>query len=224
MLVHLCVAWQPLSTPLAPAGPRHSRVVAREVTFTADLDVTSEPFTVGSKTVGDFFAQPEGLQVLMSQAESSRRLDTAGDGAVKQRWEVATPIQFPGMVARSETSMDVVVDTAASRLTVTSGESKTVCEGGPSWARALLSRIGEIAETSSWNEITVIDASNGEKCVKSVVNLTVKLTIPGLLLPPFIPVGPFEKSGSESIQKLLDKDMAPTMAKFRDAYCSWSAS
>ena len=121
--------------------------------------------------------------------------------------------------------MDIKIDPAAPRLTVSSGSSKTVCEGGPQWAQALLARIADFATTSSSNVVEVRDApagSPGSKVVVSTVNLTVKLSIPTLLLPPFVPAGPFEKSGSESIQKLLEKDMAPTLAKFRATYTSWA--
>lgn len=104
-----------------------------------------------------------------------------------QRWEVATPIQFPGMVVRSETSMDIAIDAAAPRLSISSGESKTVCEGGPPWAQGLLSKIGEIATTSSSNVIELRDAPGGQVVAASRVNLTVRLNIPAVLLPPFIP-------------------------------------
>ena len=46
--------------------------------------------------------------------------------------------------------------------------------------------------------------------------------IPTLLLPPFIPAGPFEKAGSESLQKLLDQDMAKVLGRFRDAYVEFA--
>ena len=171
----------------------------------------------------------QALSILMSQAESSRRLD-AGDVPAQQRWLVVTPIQFPGMVARSETSMDIAIDEAAPRLLIRSADSNTVCEGGPSWAQALLAQINNIASTSSSNIVELRDvlpgsssagaAAENKLCV-SVVKLAVTLTIPGLLLPPFIPAGPFEKAGSDSIQALLDRDMAPILAKFREAYLQY---
>ena len=37
-----------------------------------------------------------------------------------------------------------------------------------------------------------------------------------------VPIGPFEKAGSESIQKLLDKDMQPVLDAFCAAYVTWS--
>lgn len=217
------VAFPPLARHAA-TPTRHSAIVLRDVTFAAALTVETEPFKVGAKPIGDFFLEPEALRVLMSQAESAKRLDGGDDKATIQAWEVVTPIQFPGMVARSETPMDIIIDPAAPRLTVSSGSSKTVCEGGPQWAQSLLARIADIATTSSSNVVEVRDAPAGSKVVVSTVNLTVKLSIPTLLLPPFVPAGPFEKSGSESIQQLLEKDMAPTLAKFRATYASWAAA
>jgi len=207
-----------------PSTRARSAVVARDLAFVAQLEVATDPFEAGAKPVGGWFEQAEALQILMSQAESSRRLD-GGDGAsTAQRWEVTTPIQFPGMVVRSETQMDVQVDAAAPRLRISSGASKTVCEGGPRWAQGLLSRIGEIATTSSSNVIELRDAPGGRQACVSTVNLTVKLSIPAILLPPFVPAGPFEKTGSASIQALLDRDMAPVMARFREGYIAWAAS
>ena len=205
---------------------RHGCVVARELSFVANLEVVTEPFEVGTKPVGEWFAQEEALKILMSQAESSRRLDSAGvdPGGDMQRWEVITPIQFPGMVARSETPMDIQIDRASPRLVVSSGESKTVCEGGPPWAQGLLARIGDIATTSSSNVIELRDASGGKgKVWVSRVNLAVKLSIPSLLLPPFV-VPSFEREGSKSIQALLDKDMGPVLKRFREGYLMWAGS
>ena len=167
--------------------------------------------------MGEWLAQEEGLKILMSHAESSKRLDSGAASAATQQWQVDTPIQFPGMVVRSETPMDVAVDRATPKLSISSGASRTVCEGGPGWAQGLLARIGDIAATSSSNTIEV---RNGR--FVSRVNLTVRLSIPVVLLPPFVPAGPFEKSGSESLQKLLDKDMAKVLAQFRDGYVAWS--
>ena len=62
----------------------------------------------------------------------------------------------------------------------------------------------------------------GGLTVVSRVKLTVKLSIPTLLLPPFVPVGPFERSGSESLQKLLDRDMGTVLGRFREGYLTWA--
>lgn len=231
---------------------RHAPVVARTLNFVATLEVKTSPFAASSPSVGEWFATEEALTILMSQAESARRLTV---DEKQQRWLVTTPcvsglptrlmpssqfltrplffsillrIQFPGMVARSETIMDIAVDASAPRLSITSGESKTVCEGGPPWAQGLLSRINDIAKTTSANRVELRnapaapDGTSQKECV-STVDLAVSLEIPGLLLPPFIPAGPFEKAGSESIQKLLDRDMASVLAQFREGYLAFAA-
>jgi len=213
-----------LHAPQAPHA-RHAPVVARTLNFVATLEVKTSPFAASSPSVGEWFASEEALTILMSQAESARRLTV---DEKQQRWLVTTPIQFPGMVARSETIMDIAVDASAPRLSITSGESKTVCEGGPPWAQGLLSRINDIAKTTSSNRVELrnapaaSDGTSQKECV-STVDLAVSLEIPGLLLPPFIPAGPFEKAGSESIQKLLDKDMASVLAQFREGYLAFAA-
>ena len=127
------------------------------------------------------------------------------------------------MVARSTTTMDINIDTATPKLSISSAKSTTTCEGGPPWAKALLGRIGDIAKTKSSNTIVVRDAPGGTQQVVSKVELRVELSVPTLLIPPFIPAGPFEKAGSESLQQLLDKDMAPVLAKYRESYIAWAA-
>ena len=196
--------------------------VAPPSTFVADLEVVTDPFDVGTKPVGEWFCQPEALLILMSQAEEANRLDGGPANAPVQRWEVSTPIDFPGMVVRSQTAMDINVDAATPKLIISSAESKTVCEGGPPWAQALLARIGEIATTESSNVISLRDVPSGKKQAISKVNLTVKLNIPSLLLPPFIPQGPFERTGSQSLQALLDRDMGPVISRFQEGYKSWA--
>lgn len=220
---HMAVAFVlPAASPRSSAATaRHGFVIAREVNFVANLEVVTQPFVISDgASIGSWFANDESLKILMSQAESSRRVG-GSSGEAQQQWLVSTPIAFPGMVARSDTSMDVSIDVAAPRLSVASSESKTVCEGGPSWAQGLLSRVNDFAATKSSNIVELRDAPGGaagEKVCVSTVNLVVTLRIPGLLLPPFVPAGPFEKAGSESIQKLLDKDMAPVLARFREGY------
>ena len=120
--------------------------------------------------------------------------------------------------------MDISIDSSTPKLSISSGTSRTTCEGGPDWAQGLLSRIGDIAATSSSNVIELRDAPGGGSVCVSKVNLTVKLNIPTILIPPFIPAGPFERAGSQSLQTLLDKDMAPVLARFRDGYLAWAAS
>ena len=133
------VASPPLARPDTTYADRHGAVVARQLAFVADLTVETEPFKVGAKSVGEWLAQEDALKILMSQAESSRRLDN-GESSTAQRWEVATPIQFPGMVVRSETPMDIRIDKVTRRMSISSGASKTVCDGGPPWAQGLLAR------------------------------------------------------------------------------------
>ena len=116
--------WTQTSRSAQPAH-RARGIVARELAFVADLEVQTEPFAEGSKPIGSWFAQEEALTILMSQAESSKRIDGGGPGAVMQQWEVATPIQFPGMVVRSETPMDISIDSSTPRLSISSGASKS---------------------------------------------------------------------------------------------------
>ena len=54
---------------------RHAAPVARELAFRAKAEVSSPTFSLGNKEIGSFFAEESALRVLMSQADSSERLD-----------------------------------------------------------------------------------------------------------------------------------------------------
>ena len=74
--------------------------------------------------VGEWLAREDAIRILMSQAESARRLDSGGASSLTQSWEVSTPIDFPGMVVRSETPINVVVEDATPQLSVSSGAAR----------------------------------------------------------------------------------------------------
>ena len=77
------------------SAARHAPVVARELAFVADLEVKTEPFAlVESKPIGKYFGREDALKILMSQAESSKRLDANGEEASLQSWE-GTHAQAP---------------------------------------------------------------------------------------------------------------------------------
>merc|ERR1712151_239775 len=114
--------------------------------------------------------------------------------------------------------MNIHIDTAAPQLNMSSNESRTECEGGPAWARAFLTRISEFASTTSSNRVVVRDAPGGKVFV-STVNLKISINVPSFMP---MPVSLFERLGSESIQKLLDKDIPPPLPKLREAYLAFA--
>ena len=91
-----------LQRPVRPA--RAAPVAMRQVTFKAEKCVRSDPFTPDSRAaLCDWYASEEALKLLLTAADSSRRVgERASDGA--QLWEVSTTIPFPGMAARSVTT------------------------------------------------------------------------------------------------------------------------
>ena len=78
-----------LHAPQAPHA-RHAPVVARTLNFVATLEVKTSPFAASSPSVGEWFASEEALKILMSQAESARRLTL---DEKQQRWLVTTPCE-----------------------------------------------------------------------------------------------------------------------------------
>ena len=118
MFIALASASFIVPTPRAPsrrpAEMRHQPPVARVLAFVGKAEVCSPPFAE-SGDVSAWFAEESAMKVLMSQADSSERLDT-GDVEGEQRWEVTTGIPFPGMVAKSATPMNVKINKATSML------------------------------------------------------------------------------------------------------------
>ena len=71
---------------------RHAPLVARELNFVAALEVKTSPFAATSPLIGQWFASEAAIKILMSQAESSRRL-AGGIGDTRQQWLVTTPCE-----------------------------------------------------------------------------------------------------------------------------------
>lgn len=196
---------------------RHAQPLSAEITFKARSEVASPPFSLGSKPVGDFFAEEDALRVLMSQADSSQRLDH-GESKNQQRWEVFTNVPFPGTVAKSATTMNVNIDTQTPQLKLSSSQSRTVCEGGPAWARSILARVMDIATTTTNNQVEIRQAPGGKVFV-SKVDFSLSLNLP----PLPIPVGVVESMGSDAVQKFFDRLMPVTLTNLREAYLRWAA-
>lgn len=71
------------------------------------------------------------------------------------------------------------------------------------------------------NQVTVQRSTDDNTVtLQSDVTLRVEIQFPGFLP---LPLGPLERSGSESLQGLLDQQMAPVLAKFRSDYLVWEA-
>lgn len=76
-----------------------------------------------------------------------------------------------------------------------------------------------LGATKSTSDNTVSVAFDGASAVvNSEVELKVEINFPGFLP---LPLGPLQKSGSESLQKVLDTQMAPVLAKFREGYLAF---
>ena len=111
--------------------------------------------------------------------------------------------------------MEVFVDRTTPALRIESGESRTVCDTGPQWVARLLEAIAATTTTTTTNSVRVVEGAGGSIMAECDISLQVAITMPPLLP---VPSGPVEKSGSDSLQKLLDKDMPPAIAKFREGY------
>lgn len=123
------------------------------------------------------------------------------------------------MVAKSVTVLDVIKDLEAPSFSISTVSSKTLCETGPQWVRNLLVSILDATKSTSDNKVTV-ESSGGRARVKSEVVLRVEINYPGFVP---LPIGPMERSGSESMQSLLDQQMAPVMKRFRSDYLRFEA-
>ena len=83
----------------------------------------------------------------------------------------------------------------------------------------------QVATTTSSNVVELADRSPADApgtALVAVSNVELRVTV---RLPPFLPlpVGMLERSGSESLQKVLDTQMKPALAKFRQGYLDWGA-
>jgi hypothetical protein len=135
-----------------------------------------------------------------------------------EKVEIVTRIPFPGMTAKSVNELNVR-STSTPSLGISSAKSRTVCETGPEWVRRLLESILDSTKSTTENTVSVDFRSGTEARVKSDVVLQVSISIPFLPLP----AGPMESQGSKALQDVLDKQMAPVLAKFREDYLKFEA-
>lgn len=222
LLVGLSVATAlvlpPASTGLTrpAATSRHAAPACKAVTFEARNEASSPKFSASRKQLSAWIKSGEALPILFSQADSCSKV---GERDGKEVWDVCTPIAFPGMTARSVTTIVADIDAAAPALSLTSGESRTEAEGAPAWVIKLFAAIAASTVTETTNRVEFRDVG-GEVQAFSTVGLTVRLNLPGWIP---VPVAQVEKGGNDSLQKVLEKDMPPTLAKFSAGYLEWAA-
>jgi hypothetical protein len=207
VVLHSGVNTQITSAPVAvrrAAAPR-----AALVTFQATRTVSSEPFDANEATLKQWFGESDAVAALCSMADEFKELPS-------DQVEIVSRIPFPGMTAKSVTVLNVAKDLTAPTYTISTVSSETLCETGPQWVRKLLVSI--LGATKSTSDNTVSVAFTGASAVvNSEVELKVEINFPFLPLP----LGPLQKSGSESLQKVLDTQMAPVLAKFRAGYLAF---
>ena len=208
VVLHSGVNTQITSAPVAvrrAAAPR-----AALVTFQATRTVSSEPFDANEATLKQWFGESDAVAALCSMADEFKELPS-------DQVEIVSRIPFPGMTAKSVTVLNVAKDLTAPTYTISTVSSETLCETGPQWVRKLLVSI--LGATKSTSDNTVSVAFTGASAVvNSEAELKVEINFPGFLP---LPLGPLQKSGSESLQKVLDTQMAPVLAKFRDGYLAF---
>jgi len=196
--------------PYTAAAKRSSTPSANVVTFKAQRTVTSEPFEATAEGLRAFFGRPEAMSSLCSMADEYTELSL-------EKVEIITRIPFPGMTAKSVTELDVRRNSSAPSLGISSAKSTTLCETGPEWVRQLLVRILDSTKSTSNNTVSVefSDPRGTEAQLKSDVVLQVTISYPGFIP---LPIGPMEDQGSKALQDVLDTQMAPVLAKFREEY------
>lgn len=218
----LWLAAAPTSALTLTALPRSVRSrppAMKACTFTGAHEAVSPPFSATRPELAAWIASGEALPLLFSQADGCEQVGAADDGA--QTWEIQTPIAFPGVVVRSVTTMNVALDAEAPALSLTSGESRTEAPGAPGWIAKLFDAIASSTVTDTSNAVTFRDAAGGGRLeAVSSVSLSVRLNLPGWVP---LPLAQIEKSGSESLQKVLEKDMPAVLASFREGFLAWEA-
>jgi hypothetical protein len=155
----------------------------------------------------------EAIGILFSAAD---RCERRSDG----HYDVVTEIAFPGMIAES---VNVIRVTPKSDLlpsiymdTLT---TETRCATGPAWVRRLL--VDMLGATKSTSNSSLTVEMDGRKATfVSQVALNIEMTLPRWLL---LPTAALEKSGSASVQKLIDTQIATVIDRFADEFVASAA-
>jgi hypothetical protein len=211
---------QRLGTIVGPAHrlaatSRHTPVVARLCTFTAASTVRSQPVAVDSMdAVHAFVVSDQAVGILFSAADLCVR---RSDG----HYDVVTEINFPGMVAESVNVIRVTPKTELlPSLYMETLTTETRCSTGPAWVRRLLVDLLDSTKSTSNSSLTV-EVDNGQATFVSEVALNIEMTLPGWLL---IPTASLEKSGSASVQKMIDEQIAGVIDRFADEFVASAAN
>uniref|UniRef100_A0A7S4HEC3 DUF3074 domain-containing protein n=1 Tax=Prymnesium polylepis TaxID=72548 RepID=A0A7S4HEC3_9EUKA len=212
MLLPLSLTVQHPTVLTAHAASRSTTVLCRGCTFEAGRKVVSSPFAL-SASVSEWFAEDEALRILLSAADSAT---PKGDGL----WEISTSLPFPGAIMRSVNVMRVERPTSES-FSLSVVDAKTTVDSGPEWVAKLMEAIDSTSKTVSTNRVTVERHGADSAVAVSDIKLSVTMKLPGWLL---LPVGPMERAGSQSLQGVLDQQIAPVLERWRKGYLAWAAS
>ncbi len=173
--------------------------------FRAGKIVKSRPFEPKLDPKDWLLTSPQAVEALLSQSDDATRLSD-------DRWAITTRIDFPGMVARSQSTVAVSASDDGLQMDVL--DTTTVAESGPALARKLMEFISAKVRTSS-RSVVSIEVEGATSRFVSDISMCVEMDLP-MWLP--IPKDRLEAEGSKSIQDSLDQQMEPIMAELRARY------
>ena len=215
-LVAPAVRPQLVHQPLRKAG-RHANVLARQCIFAAESSVCSRAVPVGDdpSVLEAWFRSEEAAAVLFSIADRYVKRD---DGL----FEVVSKVPFPGMVAESINVIQMQYEKRGNVPSLNSRtlDTRTECSSGPAWVRRLLIELLDSSKSTSVSSMYV-ELVDGRATFVSDVQLKIEMTLPKWLL---LPTAAMEKSGSESLQKAIDQQLAPLVDKFCDGFVQLAAA
>lgn len=191
----------------------------KPVRFSATLKTKSAPFLPGKKPVVDWLRKIEAVEILLGAADTIQREDQGVFRIV-----TAGPA-FPGLSVFSENC--VRVECSIDSISLTLLDSSTTAKGAPPLVAIFRAAQQEMA-LRSVNEIKIMPAESDIKSNLDVLegsyqfSSSVVLEL-DMMLPRWVPqIGMLEKQGSLAFQRMLDKDVARLLEKYRDEYVAWS--
>lgn len=143
--------------------------------------------------------------------------------------KISVNMHFPGLKILSESYIGVKVLAKAlsfPEYQFTLLRSDLIPEGNPAVMWTFNQIIKYRDSTSSFTRVTVEDKGGGSIVFVTDARLGTTISIPAGILQflPMLDIEKYEKQGSNSIQKLLEKDLSPALNNFAESFRSYIRS
>lgn len=162
------------------------------------------------------------------KTNSRRKIELCDSETEKQHvMKITAKLQMPSLEIRSESTIGVKIllsdksNDSFPEIQFTLLDSQLIPAGSSPPAKWIFNQLMKYRDsTSSFTRVTAERVDETHIAFTTDARLEVGIRLPSAVLKflPSVDVSKFEQTGSESIQKLLEKDLEPALLDFRNAF------